>query len=387
MTTGERYLVLGLRLGRHVDGLVDAYFGPGELAEQVAAEELTPATELAEEADALLGDVSDGWLADQLRGIRTYAGVLAGEEISYADEVERCYGVRPVRTDVARYEEVHARLDELLPGGGTLTERREAWRAANRVETQRLVPAVRAVLDDLRERTRELFGLPDGEDIRLEPVHDEPWWAFNYYQGGLVSRVVVNVDLPTTVADAVHLAAHEGYPGHHTEHAWKERLLVQEGGRLEESILLVPTPQSIVSEGIAEVGPEILLDDDALAQLQRLLAEHGIDYDAQRARAIDEALEPLRTVSVDAALLIHEEGRSTDEAQAYIQRWSLVDAERAAHGVAFVTDPTWRAYTINYSAGRDVCRAWVGGDPVRFRRLLTEQIRVSELVAALSSPS
>jgi hypothetical protein len=55
--------------------------------------------------------------------------------------------------------------------------------------------------------------------------------------------------------------------------------------------------------------------------------------------------------------------------------------------VAFVTDPTWRAYTITYSAGRDVCRAWVGGDPARFRRLLTEQIRVPELVAALSSSS
>jgi hypothetical protein len=387
VTAAERYLTLGLRLGRHVDGLVDAYFGPSELAEQVAAEALVPAEELAAEADALLGTVPDGWLADQLRGLRTYAGVLAGEEISYADEVEGCYGVRPVRTDEARYLEVHERLEELLPGDGTLLERREAWRAANRVETERLVPAVRAVLDDLRERTRELFGLPEGEDVRLEPVHAEPWWAFNYYQGGLVSRVVVNVDLPTTVADAVHLAAHEGYPGHHTEHAWKERLLVDGGGLLEETIFLVPTPQSIVSEGIAEVGPEIVIDDDVLGGLQRLLAGHGLDYDAKRARAIEEALEPLRTVSVDAALLIHEEGRSTDEAEAYIRRWSLVDAERAAHGVAFVTDPTWRAYTITYSAGRDVCRAWVGGDPARFRRLLTEQIRVPELVAALSSSS
>jgi len=28
--TVERYLLLGLRLGRHVDGLVDAYYGPPE---------------------------------------------------------------------------------------------------------------------------------------------------------------------------------------------------------------------------------------------------------------------------------------------------------------------------------------------------------------------
>ena len=33
----ERYLTLGLRLGRHVDGLVDSYYGPAELAEAVNA--------------------------------------------------------------------------------------------------------------------------------------------------------------------------------------------------------------------------------------------------------------------------------------------------------------------------------------------------------------
>ena len=45
-----------------------------------------------------------------------------------------------------------------------------------------------------------------------------------------------------------------------------------------------------------------------------------------------------------------------------------------------LTDPTWRAYTITYSAGRELCSAYVGDDPARFRRLLTEQVRVSELV-------
>jgi len=29
----DRYLTLGLHLGRHIDGLVDAYYGPPSLAE------------------------------------------------------------------------------------------------------------------------------------------------------------------------------------------------------------------------------------------------------------------------------------------------------------------------------------------------------------------
>jgi hypothetical protein len=40
-------------------------------------------------------------LRDQVVGPRTYAGVLAGESGSYADEVEGCYGVRATYTDEA----------------------------------------------------------------------------------------------------------------------------------------------------------------------------------------------------------------------------------------------------------------------------------------------
>jgi hypothetical protein len=71
---------------------------------------------------------------------------------------------------------------------------------------------------------------------------------------------------------------------------------------------------------------------------------------------------------------------SLADAQDYVQHWTLNTSEQAAQSIRFVTDPTWRAYTITYSAGRDLCGAYVGGDPARFRRLLTEQVRVSELV-------
>ena len=119
----ERYLRLGLQVGRHVDGMVDAYFGPAELAAAVEAEPPVDPRELVSAAEALLDELDDGWLRDQVVGLRTYAGVLAGESGSYADEVEGCYGVRPAHTDEAVFAAAHERLDELLPGDGPLPER------------------------------------------------------------------------------------------------------------------------------------------------------------------------------------------------------------------------------------------------------------------------
>ena len=82
--------------------------------------------------------------------------------------------------------------------------------------------------------------------------------------------------------------------------------------------------------------------------------------------------------------MIHQDGASHAEAQAFIERWNLVPPDQAAHSISFATDPTWRAYIVTYATGRDLCRAYVGEDLTRFRRLLTEPVRIGELLAAAS---
>jgi hypothetical protein len=384
MTHAERYLELGLRLGKHVDGLVDAYYGPPELKEQIDAEELTPAAQLAADGYTLRDELPDGWLRDQVHGCVTYAHVLAGDGISYSDEVEGCYGVRPIKVSEDVYAAAHAELDELYPGTGSLRERRDAWRDVHLIPGDLALSALDDLLPLMRARTEAvLLDLPAGDGVALESVNDEPWWAFNYYLGDLQSRVVLNIDVPTTGPELIHLAGHEVFPGHHTEHAVKEQVLIRDQGKIEEGIQLVPTPQAVLSEGIAEIGAELVLDDAAKEEAYAIIRRHGgMLVDPQLSERIATASEPLRTVAVNAALMIHEGGASVEDAEAYVEKWSIVPRERAKHSVSFVIDPTWRAYVISYSAGRDLCRAYVGGDPAQFRKLLTEHVRIGDLLAA-----
>ena len=374
----ERYLLLGLRLGRHVDGLVDAYFGPRELKERVDAETLAQPAELADEAGALARRASSSWLRAQLAGVETTARRLAGETIGWSDEVERCYGIRPERTDESRFAAAHEQLEAVLPGGGDLAERYRAWIAAQALPVDALLQASARFADALRTRTAELFGLPDDEEARIELVTDEPWSAFNYYLGKRRSRVVVNTDLPVYSFRLPELIAHEIYPGHHTEHAWKEALLVDGEDNYGEAIFLVGTPQSTMSEGIASLAGEIVGAFDAAAAVY---ADLGVPYGAATADAVREAREALDTVGVNAALLLHEEGGSRDEAVAYLERWSLSPRDSAEKGVDFITHPTWRAYVSCYSSGYALCRRWVDGDTRRFRRLLTEQLSTADWAA------
>jgi hypothetical protein len=378
----ERYLRLGLQLGRHVEGIVDAYYGPPEVAAAVDAEAPVDSRILVAEAETLLDQLEDGWLRDQVVGLRTYAGMLAGESGSYADEVEGCYGVRPTYTDEAVFTAAHERLEELLPGDGTLAERHRRWEASIRVPIEHIEQIIAAVIEEARERTRGLVELPPGEGVVLEIVRDEPWLAFCGYLGDLRSRIAVNVTLPMTAIELLVLTLHETYPGHHAERCSKEHLLVRGGGLLEETLVLVPTPQSLLSEGIATLAPDMLLEGDGGAALAAITHDAGIELDLAHALAIERVLEPCRWAEVNAALMLHDAGASEAEAHAYLERWGLMTPELAAHLIRFFTEPTSRTYIITYPAGRELCRSYVAGEPERFRRLLTEEVRVRDLLEA-----
>lgn len=383
-SVAERYLQLGLQLDRHVEGTVDAYFGPAELAIAVKAAPPVAPSNLVATADALLDELDDGWLRDQVVGLRTFAGVLAGESLSYADEVEGCYGVRPTYTDEAVFAAAHERLEELLPGDEPLAARHERWRASMLVPSDQIERTVARVIEEARAQTRGLVELPAGEGVVLEIVRDKPWLGFNFYLGELQGRVAINIDLPMSGMDLLLVAIHETYPGHQAERAIKEHLLVRGRGLLEEAVVLVPTPQSLVSEGIGRLAPSLLLEGDRAAAFAALIGQAGVEFDLTHALAVERAAEPCRWAEVNAALMLHDAGASAGEARAYLERWGLMTPELAAHLVRFITEPTSRTYVVNYPAGLDLCGSYVAGNPEHFRRLLTEQMRVRDLLSSRS---
>lgn len=380
----ERYLLLGLRLGRHVDGFVDAYYGPAELKARADAEEPVDPAELAREAAELQAEAASledeqraRWLAAQLEGLAATAERLAGMPVSFADEVRRCYGVDPVPATEDELAEAHRRLDELVPGDGPLADRYRAWRQRG-LAREALLPALEALQAELRGRSEGLFGLPEGESVQLELVSNEPWAGFNYYLGGLRSRVVLNTDIPPRPELLPEIAAHETYPGHHAEHAWKEELLVRGRGYLEESIFLTGTPQSLISEGIAKNSLAVL-GDEAERACAEILAGLGSPYDVELTRAIAEAEGPILRISHNVALMLHEQGRSAEEARDFALRWSLRPEPEVQKLLDFGLHPVWRAYVVVYEVGAALVHAFVGGDPQRYRRLLTEQLTTADL--------
>ena len=154
---------------------------------------------------------------------------------------------------------------------------------------------------------------------------------------------------------------------------------MREGGEVEESAQMIGTPSSLVSEGIASLGTAILLGDEEQEITAAHLAGKSVAYDPDLSRAVQVAFAPLGRVRGNAALLMHTRGATNEEAVEYVMQWGLPSRKRAEHSVRFMTDPMWRAYVSTYTDGYDLCREFVGGDPSRFKRLLTEQLTPADL--------
>lgn len=395
------YLLVALSIGELQEGIVDAYYGPAELRSE-AAQSNTGAAALVGRAAALRARLSDAtddeqrrlWLDRQLLGLETIARRLAGEELPYLVEVERCFDAVPEATPTENYAQTRAELDELLPGDGDLRDRLAERDQRMTVPVDRLPAIIDWVAAELRAAAAEWWPLPEGEQLAISMVRDAPWAAYNWYDGNLRSRIEVNTDLPMRAQQLAGILAHETFPGHHLEHAWKETRLARERGYAEATVQLINTPEAYISEGLAEVGAWLINDETRFQELLVGVCERaGIDLtatDAQREWLIAGALHRLRGAGGDAALQLHVARRPREEVVLFLEQDALSTHDRAVKNLEFIDHPLWRTYVFCYAGGERLLNRWVesAGDKAaqraRFFRLLTEQLTPSGVAAEIT---
>jgi hypothetical protein len=395
------YLALCLRLRRLVPALVDAGSVDPALRRAVDAEpEPTPAG-LVRQAGRLVDALPDaGWvparerfLAAQLRAIEWRARRLAGQSVSLPCEVSRCLDVALVPGEPDVYRAAHRELAALLPGSAPLAARMAVHRRRDAVPPDRLDAAVRALAAALRERTVGRYRLPPDEVVEHRVVADAPWRALQTYCGAHRSVVQVNTGARPVAGGLARLVAHETYPGHHVECLRAEGAAAR--GRVELTVTVLGTPQTVLSEGLAECGLDVVVGPRWGSWAAAVLATAGVRTDGALAERMDAVLATVRRARVDAALLLHGGGRPTADAaaaaEAHLRHWLLIDAGSARRMVDALARPLWRTQVVAGVAGAALVREWLaraGADPaVEHRRLLDDPLTPSALRVRTSTDS
>ena len=395
----NEYLFLELSMGLHDQSHVDAYFGPEEIRARAEAaaldldEILAASTALSETLagiDASTDEQQQARLAElraRLRALNARIAINKGELLSFDDESRQLFGTAAPDYDAEHFEEILQRIDELLPGEGPLSERVEAFRKQFYVPDDKRAAVFEAALDECRRRTMEWIELPQGESFTIEYVSNKPWSGYNWYQGDAKSLIQVNTDQPASISRAIDLGCHEGYPGHHVYNALLEKNLVEGRGWIEYSLYPLFSPQSLVAEGSANYGVDLVFPADERIAFEKevLFPLAGLD-----ASQVDRYYE-LADLAADLAYAGNEAARDylngdidAEQAVDWLVTYGLSTASRARQRISFFD--AYRSYVINYNHGKDLVAAYVErGNPTleerwtRFEKLLSSPARPEDL--------
>jgi hypothetical protein len=390
---GKKYLLLGLRIDKHINGYVDSYFGPNKIFEKVKSEDITSPKLLLNICKDLKRSLKDQGYFDEvntflqkmLDSIEVTLEMLNGKKFNYLEQVKRLYDISPEYINDAIFYNNARRLDSLLNGMGNLQDRIRLFRSKNSIPQEILKKLFIKALDIVRERTLELFPnlLPSNEKFTIELVNNKPWGAYNWYLGNFISKIELNLDTPVEWTNLLTTAAHEGYPGHHTETSIKELILYQNQSRFEHCIKLIPTPESVIAEGIANAGIDVLYNLEQIAEI-------SLNYLCPTSETVTSVINVkdyilikrnIRGIFNNLALHAYIDEWSDEELIKYgldFGLWTKIELERY---LKFIRDPMWSSYVFTYSSGEKLIKKKYGDQPSpeKFKILLTHPILPSDL--------
>jgi hypothetical protein len=393
----ETYVKLVLAVGLHDADYVDAYYGPAEWKSEVEKRKPGLPT-IRKEADGVLAELQrldpsgaielvrlrHQYLLKQLESLEARIDILRGKKMTFDEESAALYDAVAPHYSESHFQQLLARLDPLLPGPGSLAERYQAFDKSFAVPKDKLDAVFRAAIDEARRRTLRHIHLPAGESFSVEYVTGQVWSAYNWYKGSSHSLIQVNTDFPVTIDFAVHLACHEGYPGHHVYNALLENRLAKQRGWKEFTVYPLYSPQSLIAEGSAEFGVSVVLPEPDQVEFfsKTLFPLAGLDpAQVKRFLAVKKLAAELNYAGNEAARGYLDGKFGKDEAIRWLTTYALMSPERAAQRIRFFDKN--RSYVINYNLGQDLVKQYMerrGATPANPAKLW------KELDALLSSP-
>ncbi|MBY9021436.1 MAG: hypothetical protein KGD67_10275 [Candidatus Lokiarchaeota archaeon] len=388
----EAYILLGLRINKHIDGYVEHYYGPPKLKKIVDSEELSSPNKLLNNWKNLKIKLQNQdfekkryrFLDSTLTAIKTILRKLNGESIPYFEQIKNLFNLEPVLYDDNFFYGLTKKAEELYKGKGTLSER------IKRIATQRTIPSDRLLdlymkaIQLARTRTKEVFPklLPDNEKIELAEVFNQSWLMYCWYKGNYTSKIEVNLSSHHYWTHLLYFACHEAYPGHHTERAVRERLLYRKKGYFESSILLIYSPEMVISEGIGVTAESVMFSPTE--SIRSLIEDiHPVPINEVSIETLIDQSEIRRGFRrFESNVAYHKYVNKWDDKKLidYAKSFKVIPDTSIKAQIKFISDKLWAPYAMAYQGERLITEKYgVRPSPKDFRRLLIEQTLPSDL--------
>jgi hypothetical protein len=394
---GIEFLLLALRIDKHIKGYVDFYFGPKKLRKIVDNEAITSPKKLLLDSKTLLEQLGsqgydkkrERYLEKMLIAMRTSVELLSRIEISFKEQFLRLYDVDLQPVNESELDNLKEEYNEAYSGPGSLEKRMTDLRVRRTVPEGKVFELFKKALNITRERTKELFFnlLPQKERIVLELAknNDKAKWSYyNWYMGNFCSRIEVNPNYNIYWTGFLFVAAHEGYPGHHMEFTIKEQKLYRELNQFEHSILLLHSPKLIISEGIADLAVKMLFSNREAVEigLRELCPDSSNEDSLEIMMAQNKVKGKLTLFWYNFAYHALIDKYDDEELMRYGTNFEIFNKETIKNQLKRISNPVYSKNAFLYNLGTNLIKHKYGDPPSvkDFRYLLINPILPSDLI-------
>jgi len=389
----KEYILLGLRINKHIDGYVEHYYGPPKLKKIVDLEELSSPNMLLNNWKKLKTKLQKQdfekmryrFLDSTLTAIKTIIRKLNGESIPYLEQVKNYFNLEPVLYDDNFFYGLTNKAEDLYKGKGTLSERIKRIATQRTLSLDRLTDLCMKAIQLAKARTKEVFPklLPDNEKIEISEVENQSWHMYCWYKGNYASKIEINTSTYHYWTNLLFYACHESYPGHHTERAVRERLLYCKKGYFESSILLIYSPEMVISEGIGVTAESVIFSptESIRSLIDRIYSIPINEASIETLTGQSEIRRGFRRF--ESNLAYHKYVNKWDDKKLidYAKSFKVIPYKSIKTLLKFITDKLWAPYIMAYQGERLITEKYgIRPSPKDFRRLLTEQTLPSDLI-------
>jgi hypothetical protein len=359
----EQYVRLCGKIGHFTESLtgisiVDAYFGPEELAPKNQQSDKDPVAlvnEMESLADLIRDEVDSElrslYLVGEIESLQILVRWLAGESISYADLVEGLFHISVSRFSSSDIKRAIAVADKAFADypGDDLRERIIQFQKLGGIKGDELKQVIEGDLQDrmvevgqmFKESVFSLMGTDvTDKGVECQSVTNEPWSGYNYYLGGFKSVNAFNTDYPLNPRSLLQVSYHE-YE-HHVSNLWREKAYL-ERGFTDLAIVPIHTGRCVISEGTAETARDFL-------------DKEVVNRELHAVRSISMLQ---RMVTINAAIMLNQEGKTVEETVEYIMEYGFRERSMAQAGIGFIRPTSengkpniWAPYIFTYLFGR-----------------------------------
>ncbi len=337
---------------------VDAYIGPEHLNPENQAKDKTP-EELLHSIKELIDQVADDideplrveHLIGECQSMIVTVDWLSGKDISYGDLVQGLFHIPLKRFSKPVIDKKIEDLNEALREfpGSELRERVEHFTQKGEISGAELKHLVETDLQNKAIEVGQMFEnniysligtSVTNNGVEYQTVTDAPWSGYNWYQKGFKSLNQFNIDVTFNKNTLQGVIYHE-YE-HHVSNCWREKFY-QESGNLELAVVPLHTGRCVISEGTADTAKDFL----------------GVVDDDTHIKIADALYSLRRMTSINAAIMLNDEGKTEDEAVEYMFERGYRTEKSAQGSIAFIgpkmTDGRpnfWAPYVFTYFFGR-----------------------------------